>query len=217
MARSQRPSSRRGGVRSRNCELSWRPYGRGVKDLKMSKRCSGRASEVVMTTSAPESGTLLDWLANQLPVDGGQDLAPPVPQLGVRLGGLQNRHRDARSGFVSGELAEQALQRSSRQPQHMLDHADTGAAGCVLGTLPLPDHGVADRDRLAEVTDGEPGGLTRLLERLGELLKLGLARHLVSSPVKTSRAACLTSAPSVEGIQPVGKAHASGGSTSLDA
>src|SRR5215207_7619108 len=216
MARSQRPSSRRGGVRSRNCELSWRPYGRGVKDLKMSKRCSGRASEVVMTTSAPEAGTLLDGLANQLPVDGGQDLAPPVPQLGVGLGSLQNCHRDARSGFVGGELAEQPLQRSSRQPQHVLDHADSGAAGCVLGTFPLPDHGVADRDRLAEFTHGKTGGLPRLLKRLGELLKLSLARHLVSSPVTTSSAACLTSGPSVEGTQPVGKAHTSGGSTYLD-
>ena len=70
---------------------------------------------------------------------------------------------------------------------------------------------------LAEFTHGQPGGLPRLLKRLGELLKLSLARHLVSSPVTTSRAACLTSAPSVEGTQPVGKAHASGGGTSLDA
>src|SRR5829696_7120826 len=216
MARSQRPSSRRGGVRSRNCERSWPPYGRGVKDLKMSKRCAGRASEVAMATSAPEAGTLLDWLANQLPVDGGQDLAPPVPQLGVGVSGLQNRHRDARPGFVGGELAEQPLQRSSRQPQYLLNHADPRAARGMLGTLPLPDHGVADRDRLAEVTDGEPGGLPRLLERFGELLELGLARHRVSSPVKTSSAACLMSAPSVEETQPVGKAHASSGSTSLD-
>jgi hypothetical protein len=45
----------------------------------MSKHCSGRASEVAMATSAPEAGALLDWLPDQLPVDGGQDLALPVP------------------------------------------------------------------------------------------------------------------------------------------
>src|SRR5918993_5185724 len=129
MGRSQRPPNGRGGVRSRNCERSWRPYGRGVKDLKMSKRCSGRSGEVAMAMSSPEPRTLLDWLANQFPVDGGQDLAPSVPQLGVGLGGLQDRHRDSRSGFVGGELAEQPLQRSSREPQYMLDHADPGAAG----------------------------------------------------------------------------------------
>ena len=39
-----------------------------------------QSQRVARATSVPEPGTLLDWLADQLPVDGGQDLPPTVPE-----------------------------------------------------------------------------------------------------------------------------------------
>jgi hypothetical protein len=61
-----------------SCERSWRRCGLGVRGSKRNKRYCGAVREVPVAMPPREPG-LLDWLADQLPVDGGQDLAAPIP------------------------------------------------------------------------------------------------------------------------------------------